>query len=147
MFDALKLLLPALVPSWRFFGNVGPSPRIEFTLLRTAQDRSDDWQEFRPRPARVSIGSMLARLFWNPRWNETLFVVACTERLLENPTDHSLREIRRRIARDIVQSGLDVRLTPYLQFRLISITREGETLQSGVDFTSEVHPIAEAGAP
>jgi hypothetical protein len=48
MLQTLKLLLPALIPSWRFFDTIAPSPRIEFTLLKTAQDASGAWREFRP---------------------------------------------------------------------------------------------------
>ncbi len=84
MLSIVKLLLPALIPSWRFFDTIAPSPRIEFTLLKTADDVPENWQEFRPRPAHLSPGSMLKRLFWNPRWSETLFPVSCTELLMEN---------------------------------------------------------------
>ena len=44
MLQTLKLLLPALIPSWRFFDTIAPSPRIEFTLLKTAQDAPGDWR-------------------------------------------------------------------------------------------------------
>ena len=33
MLQTVKLLLPALIPSWRFFSTIAPSPRIEFALL------------------------------------------------------------------------------------------------------------------
>ena len=70
MLRTLKLLLPALVPSWRFFDTIAPSPRIEYALLRNAEEppSSDDWREFRPRPARQSAIRMLGRLLWNPVW-------------------------------------------------------------------------------
>ena len=38
MRQIIRLLLPALIPSWRFFDVVAPSPRIEFVLLETAGD-------------------------------------------------------------------------------------------------------------
>ena len=34
MFNVLKLLIPALLPSWNFFDYITPSPRIQFTLLK-----------------------------------------------------------------------------------------------------------------
>ena len=100
MLQTLKLLLPALIPSWRFFDTIAPSPRIEFALLKTARDASGRWQEFRPRPARLPISTMLKRMFWNPRWNESLFLVSCAERLMESPTEHSSQEILARIEAD-----------------------------------------------
>jgi hypothetical protein len=139
MLQTLKLLLPALIPSWRFFDTIAPSPRIEFTLLSTAQDASGRWQEFRPRPARLSIGSMLIRLFWNPRWNESLFLVSCAERLMASPTEHSSQEILTRIEAELVRKSIDVSATPYLQFRLVFLSREGAQLQRQITFISPIH--------
>src|SRR6187402_3359239 len=99
MLQTIKLLLPALIPSWRFFDTIAPSPRIEFTLLQSVQGVAGDWQEFRPRPSSLAVHEMLVRMFWNPRWNETLFLVSCAERLLTAPTEHSSHEIFNRINR------------------------------------------------
>jgi len=139
MLQTLKLLLPALIPSWRFFDTIAPSPRIEFTLLQTAQDASGQWQEFRPRPARLSIGSMLKRLFWNPRWNESLFLVSCAERLMARPTEHSSQEILKRIEAELERNSIDVSATPYLQFRLVFLSREGSQLKRHITFISPIH--------
>lgn len=113
MMQTLKLLLPALIPSWNFFDVIAASPRIEYALLH-APDGEGEWLEFRPRPARVSISVMLRRLFWNARWNETLFVVSCAERLLADPTAHSQDEIFRRIAADLA----DRPAAAWLRFRI-----------------------------
>ncbi len=142
MLQALKLLLPALIPSWRFFDEIAPSPRIEFTLLKTDQDIPEHWQEFRRRPPHLSIGCMLKRMVWNPRWNESLFLVSCAERLMANPTEHSAREILKRIQADLEQGG-DVDTASYLQFRLVFLSRQGEQLQRDVTFTSPVHKFSE----
>lgn len=131
MLYTFKLLLPALIPSWRFFDVIAPSPRIEFACLQGSDDIAKDWQEFRPRPVYLSIGSMIKRLFWNPQWNEQLFLVSCAERLIENPTDHSYQEILKCIQADIK--------SPYLQYRLVLIRRDGDTLQKETLFTSSVH--------
>lgn len=135
MLKAIKLLLPALIPSWRFFDTIAPSPRIEFTVLKTAQETPDRWQEFRPRPAQLPMSSMLKRLFWNPRWNETLFLVSCAERLMQNPTEHSSQEIMKHIKAELVRDGM---VTPYLQFRLVFVSREGMDLQKHITFISPV---------
>lgn len=125
---SLSLLLPALVPSWRFFDTIGPSPRIEYALLSSPDDAPDDWQEFRPRPQRVSLRSMLARLVWNPGWNETLFLVSCAERLADHPTAHSEDEIYRRIATDVAQVLDAAPQGPWLCFRLVFLVRDNDGL-------------------
>ena len=128
----LKLLFPALIPSWRFFDEIAPSPRIEFALLQTSEDKSEQWQEFRPRPASLSPAEILRRLFYNPRGNENLFLVSCAERLMQNPTDHSVQEISKRIAREIS--------APYFQFRLVFVEREGQALEKHITYLSPVFP-------
>lgn len=120
MANPFSLLLPALVPSWNFFDVIAPSPRVEYALAETRDAALDAWTEFRPRQQRVSPGVMLARLFWNPRWNESLFLVSCAERLVEEPTAHGEDEIFRRIAADL-EGG-----EPWLSFRLLFIDPTGE---------------------
>jgi hypothetical protein len=140
MLKTVKLLLPALIPSWRFFDTIAPSPRIEFTLLKAAHDVPENWQEFRPRPAHLSLGSMLKRLFWNPRWNETLFLVSCAERLMENGAEHHAREIAKRVQTELEQKAVFGREVPYLKFRLVFVHRQGMRLQQHITFTSTVYP-------
>lgn len=125
MLRPLALLLPALIPSWRFFDVIAPSPRIEFATL-ASPDSAAVWQAFRPRPARVALSTMLVRLFWNPRWNESLFLVSCAERLVDQPTQHSQDEIFQRIAsdlRDRLEGGPEA--APWLTFRLVFLQRQG----------------------
>jgi hypothetical protein len=137
MLQTLKLILPALIPSWRFFDVIAPSPRIEFALLKTAQDIPGPWQEFRPRPARLSLGGTIKGLLYNPRWNESLFLASCAERLIENPTEHSRQEILTRIKAEIRAPAT----TPYLQFRLAFIRRDGSKLPKEIAFISSVYPL------
>ena len=134
----LRLLGPALAPSWRFFDSVGPSPRIEFARLGEAAAAPADWAEFRPRPAFVSLAQMLRRLFWNPARNESLFLTSCAERLLEAPTEHSRGEITARIAADCGGGPGE------LQFRIVVVTRGAAGLQRRVEYVSP--PFGGAGA-
>jgi len=142
----MKLLLPALIPSWTFFDVIAPSPRIEYARLRSIGDPSGDWREFRPRPARVPPLEMLRRLVWNPRWNETLFLVSCAERLTDAPTAHSEDEIFKRIAADLRGGAApdlgDVE-RPWLCFRLVFLSREGETVTREVLFQPAPRRLAE----
>ncbi len=121
---SLSLLLPALVPSWRFFDTIGPSPRIEYATLSSPDAAPEDWQEFRPRPQRVVPLTMLIRLFWNPWWNETLFLVSCAERLADHPTAHSEDEIYRRIATDLDAAPE----WSWLCFRLVFLVRDNDEI-------------------
>lgn len=133
MLQPLRLLLPALIPSWNFFDVIAPSPRVEYALTSAKDEAPADWREFRPRPERVSVPTMLTRLIWNPRWNQTLFVVSCAERLVDDPTDHSQDEIFRRIAADL---SPDADAAPWLSFRLVFLSRAGEAIESEVLYQS-----------
>jgi hypothetical protein len=132
------LLLPALIPSWNFFDVIAPSPRIEVARLASV-DAPRVWHEFRPRPQRVSPVEMLRRLIWNPRWNETLFLVSCAERLIDHPTPHSEDEIFRRIAADLICEPGE----PWLVFRLVFVSRQGEAIEREVLFEAEPRRVAE----
>lgn len=132
------LLLPALIPSWNFFDVIAPSPRIEVARLAAPDDKRD-WHEFRPRPQRVSPVEMLSRLVWNPRWNETLFLVSCAERLIDHPTPHSEDEIFRRVAADLIRP----RGESWLVFRLVFVSRQGEAIEREVLFEAEPRRLAE----
>ena len=137
--NPLRLLLPALIPSWNFFDVIAPSPRIEYALTADRDDALTEWHAFRPRPQNVSVPTMLSRLVWNPRWNETLFVVSCAERLIDNPTDHSQDEILRRIAADLARQPDAATQAPWLSFRLVFLSREGEAIDREVLFQSAPH--------
>jgi hypothetical protein len=127
----IRLVLPALIPSWRFFDEIVPSPRVEFTVLETPHDEPVHWSEFRPRPARVSGASLLRRLFWNPHWNETLFLVSCSERLIESGEPYCIQEIFNRIRNDLKDTA-----ARYVKFRLVLVHREADALQRQVMFVS-----------
>ena len=133
MLRLLSLLLPALIPSWRFFQTVAPSPRVEYRLIR--RGRAGDWAEDRPRPARVSLWKMLRRMMWNPDWNEQLFIVSCAEHIVEEPNQHAIDEINRRIAR-----LLPLEEDTELQFRLVFWHRQEAQLIKEVEFESR--PVA-----
>ena len=136
MLALLKLLLPALTPSWRFFDSVGPSPRLEYALLATPQD-APDWREFRPRPASLTPLEILRRLVWSPDRNESLFLTSCAERLLDAETPHSANEILRRLAADAPAGA-----PPFLKFRILLIRRDGDALRREIAYVSPATPRA-----
>ncbi len=134
MLRLLNLLLPALIPSWRFFKAVEASPRVQWTL--DPAGASENWQEFRPRPQHLPILQMVLRLFWNPVWNESLFLVTCAERIEQEPSAHSVREIRHRIWADQNRSVDGTSAPDALRFRLVFVQREGSELVEQVVYQS-----------
>ncbi len=139
--NTFKLLLPALIPSWRFFEVVTASPRIEIANLQSEYAKPDMWKEVRPKPERVSFCTMFRRLFWNPHGNETLFLVSCAERLIANPTEHTSQEILKRVVADLKRDPENPILPPYLQFRLVFISRGSQKLERHIRYTSPVYQI------
>lgn len=136
MIRALRLLLPALIPSWAFFKAVEPSPRIEWRLLSDTSEPPPAWQEFRPRPARVSPLQILIRLFWNPRWNETLYLVSLAERLMIAPTTHSVEEIERCLTAEARRSTPISGRPNRLQFQILFVSRDQDVLTETVTYLS-----------
>lgn len=140
MLAVLKLLLPAVFPSWRFFDEIAPSPRIELALLENPDDAGDEWRDCRPRPLHLGLWGYLTAFFWNPRWNEALYLATCAERLMQDPSDHRIREIRRRVRADLpadLSSGSGARSDrPYFRFRLVFVSRQDERLRRDVTFVS-----------
>lgn len=137
LLNSLRLFLPALIPSWRFFSSVAPSPRVEYALCHDTLTPPTNWQEFRPRPDRVAFSLMLRRMIWNPEWNETLFMVSCSERLIATPTRHSAQEIRHRIARDLMRRPSPPSPTMVLYFRLVFWDRAGAELIKTIEYESD----------
>lgn len=137
MFRILMLLLPGLIPSWKFFKAVEPSPRVQWRLLADPQQTGDDWRDFRPRPKHISIATILRRMLWNPRWNEALYMVSLAERLTLNPTPHSTEQIFLRLRDEIDRTLPDASRLHFLQFRLVFVHREGEDLVREITHLSD----------
>ncbi len=118
MLKLLSLLLPALIPSWRFFKEVGPSPRVEYRL------NGGPWHLATARPGRFSPVRSLRSLVWNPHWNDTLYLISLSERLLTDPDrygTHVPEELRARIARRVPGPAS-------LEFRILLVSRDGTHL-------------------
>jgi hypothetical protein len=136
MWNWVPLVLPVLVPSWRFFKTIEPSPRVQWSLLSEHDDTAVSWHDFRPRAEHVSWLEMVRRLFWNPAWNEALFLVSCAERIQQYPTPHSINEIQKRISRETERMQIDA-TRRRLQFRLVFVHRGDTVLLEEVVFLSD----------
>lgn len=141
MFRLLSLLIPALIPSWAFFKAIEPSPRVHWRLLERPDGKATPWHPYRERAQRVSPLAMVYRLFWNPRWNQTLYMVSLAERLTIDPTAHSTSEINRLLAAEVTgDAGL------YLQFQLVFVTQEDGGRVQSILHLSEPCLLSEASA-
>ncbi len=142
-----QYLLPALIPSWRFFDYIGPSPRMQFAIVAKPDDPVPCWQEFRPRPAHLPFAFMLWRLFWNPQWNETLYMVSCAEKLFEKPSAMREEELLTRIAAAIARGEFaDTVAGPaFLLLRIVVVKRVGEQIVQQVSFVSSARRLDGAG--
>ncbi|MFW2542717.1 hypothetical protein ACN2XU_08755 [Primorskyibacter sp. 2E107] len=130
--NVLSLLLPALIPSWRFFKTVAPSPRIEYRL------DGAPWSECQHRPRQIGPARMLRRMLWNPRWNEQLFLVSLSERLVADPeqADHALAELSTRLIRlSHAAPGAT------LEFRLVFVARDGAQIGKFIEYESPPIPV------
>jgi len=141
---AARLFLPALFPAWRFFDLIGPAPRIEVQMLADADDDDAPWVEFRPRPERLTVAAVLGRLFWNPWWNDTLYLANCAERQIRDPAPQAERAIRSRIVGDLHNPAALSGPARFFRYRLVFLGRvQGEVAQ----VVAHVSPILEFRDP
>lgn len=124
MLRLLRLVLPALVPSWRFFDEIAPSPRIDVL-------NGEDWQDVNPPSPKPVPATILFRLVWNPERNAALFLTSCAERVLQDHCAHAEREIIGRArARHPVARAV----------RIQTIGREGDRFVREVHWTATLDP-------
>lgn len=93
----IKLLLPVLFPSWRFFSGIGPSPRFDIGFLKADETDPSMWIDLGQLPKELGIWSGMTRLFHNPIWNDQLYINTCAEHLFEFNSDFREREIADRL--------------------------------------------------
>lgn len=141
----LSLVLPILVPSWRFFQSVEPSPRIEWALVSNATGGQENWVSLRPSIEHIPPRTMLRRLFWNPKWAQELFWVSCAERIVDRPTKHSVAVIENAV-RSTARIFAPSQATEIAQFRLVFVRREHDGLCHYELFRSDPFPLAEGAS-
>ena len=119
MWHLLKLFLPTLIPSWRFFEDIGPSARIEYRIWHSGVPT--EWHAGFGRPVSLTFAEVVRRLFWNADWNDYLFITTCAERLILDPTQHATDQINAWL---IHRFGL---AKTRLQFRLVFLQSANDT--------------------
>ena len=131
MMQMLRLLLPALIPSWRFFKSVEPSPRVQWAITHSRAETSTKWQDYRPRPQWIGPSQMLARLFWNPWWNECLHMLSLSERVIADPTEYALIEMVRKIRADLPDAQAN---RGHLHLRMVHLSQGPRGIHSEETF-------------
>lgn len=134
----LKLLLPILFPSWRFFSSIGPSPRVDVAFVAEKNAEPQMWLPFRPLPEVVDLAAGVRRLFHNPNWNEQLYINTCAEHLFEEFSDFYAHEIGVRLVNSVFNKEINTDSTSrYLVFRIRAITVEAGQVRNDVVFISQ----------
>ncbi|AQT59298.1 hypothetical protein [Cellvibrio sp. PSBB023] len=142
----LKLLLPILFPSWRFFSSIGPSPRIDVAFVTEKNAEPQTWLPFRPLPETVGFAAGVRRLFHNPAWNEQLYINTCAEHLFEEPSDFYAQEIGVRLVAAASNKEIIVDDTSrYLVFRIRTIEFDAGQVSDEVVFISQPFLLQAAG--
>ncbi len=124
MLGLIRLFLPILFPSWRFFQEIGPSPRIEYRLAD-----EPDWQPLDPIPDRLGAVAILRRLFHAPDWNAHLYLVSTAIRHAVEPTAHTKATLATLVADRVTTHR------PFV-FRVVFRARDGETIGTFIEYES-----------
>lgn len=142
----LRLILPILFPSWRFFSSIGPSPRVEVGFVTDAKASPADWLSIFPLPEKVGLVSGLVRLLHNPQWNERLYINTCAEHLFESHSEFHEQQIAQRLLSAVTSGEI---ITPeaarYLIFRICTLVSEGDQLTEDVVFVSQSFSLLPSG--
>jgi hypothetical protein len=142
----IKLLLPILFPSWRFFSSIGPSPRIEVGFVVDKNSEPQEWLPFRPLPKRINFTLALQQLFHNPLWNERLYINTCAEHLFESYSEFHEREIGQRLVAAVLNKEIVVDgECQYLVFRIRALESEAGQVSGEVVFISKPFAFRDVG--
>lgn len=109
----LRSLISALISNWQFFKESTLAPVIEVNV------DGADWQELSLRPKSQSFFDIVKSLFFNPHWNEALFIMDCAERLVLEKSQEDEDELTERI-----KLKLSTQNAKYFEFRIIFISKD-----------------------
>ena len=110
-----------MISSWQFFKEVTPKLEIEFSW----NDDARNWQVLKLRAQNLSTIELIKSVFFNPQWNEALYIMDCAERLIMNPSQERINQLKERIQMQLEKQGFDLSQKTELDFKVIV---DGETL-------------------
>ena len=143
----LKLILPIIFPSWRFFSSIGPSPRIEMGFAVDSQSEPQEWLPFFLLPKKVNFITGLQRLFHNPVWNDFLYINTCAENLFEGYSEFHEREIGMRLVDAVLNGNISINgKFNYLRFRIRALEASAGKVNDGVVFISRAFSLRVKGS-
>ena len=73
----------ALVPSWKFFDEIGPGFELQFRLTKNSQDLAEDWQW-----AKITTARRPWSLFFNPQQNLIFALDSLVDRIVIETQSH-----------------------------------------------------------
>ena len=130
--NIVRLILPILIPSWRFFDRVGPAPLIQICRQNHCHSKKEQviWEDIGVYALPVfNVQSFIQRLFWSPLRNEYLYLVSLSERLICQEEEFAEQQIFHILTRHY--PDID-----HLQFRLVFADRDNEVITNHVVYTS-----------
>jgi hypothetical protein len=63
---------------------------------------------------------------------------------MENSTEHSMHEILKRITRELKLNSVEAQTKPYMQFRLVYVSRQDTHLKKDIMFISQPYRYNES---
>ena len=135
------LILPIVIPSWRFFDVIAPAPHIEYGWADSATSSAFAWWPFLPTPATIAWPLRLRHLWSNAARNETLYLLACADQVCYAASARAATEIRARLERAVANGSIE-RQGLYLCLRIRTVERVGTALQETVVYSTLPWPAA-----
>lgn len=138
----IKLLLPILFPSWRFFSGIGPSPRFDIGFIKEGESDPATWIDLSQIPAEWKIWKGIGQLFHNPVWNDQLYINTCAEHLFEFNSEFREQEIADRLLRLFQLKSYKISNdVSYFCFRIRAIESDGLNPAEKIVFFSKIFPL------
>ena len=129
------LLLPAVIPSWRFFDEIAPSPRLEYAVFDDMDKETYNWRELQLNDDKISIIDLIKRLFYNSARNHSLYIMSLSERIAGEDCAHAKKEVLR-IVKLKLQQLYGSPEARFFRYRLVFKLRVGSKIERHVYFMS-----------
>lgn len=126
------------MPSWQFFNEVAPSPRIEFAVLDTKDQEISQWQDLVSRKQEYKISDFFKSIFFNPEWNQKLYLINCAEKIVISQSKHAVKEIFKAILEKLKLEG-----DKFVCFRLVFISKKSEGFREDILYQSSTKQVQE----
>ena len=124
----LTLFLSAIISSWQFFKEAAEAPVLEISF------NDENWDVLSLRSDKRTFLGFLGGIFYNPKWNEALYIMDCAERLLTDISQRNIDELMDRVV--LYLKSRNLLNSSQLKYRLL--------YKNDVVFTSQVRELVNA---